>query len=153
MSDPVNQSPRISVTNSDPDVGVYGMLGKGSQDRINRAYLYVKNLTSTWYNSAGKPDQHPDLTYVPTPTDIPTSTSITITNLEAGTYVIERWSTRPGDINANDPHLGFLKGTRTVGPLNDGDSLTFNPNWDGNGDPLPLYGSGEYDWAYKIYKQ
>ena len=111
-------------------VGIYGLRG------YDKAYLYVKNLTNTWYYAAGFRDRG-----VPTPAS--QSATITVKGLTAGTYCIERWSTT--DTNPTTQRKGAI--TRTI---TWGQSLQFPVNWDGSGNALPLGAATDYDWGFKV---
>lgn len=121
VADPLNPTPGILCSNS--QVGVFAMRGP------NRAYLYVKNLTSTWYYAAGFRDRS-----VPTPT--PQEAAITIRGLAAGSYTVEKWSTT--DTNAATQIRSVE--TRTITP---GEDLTFT---------VTLGDTNDYDWGYKIHQ-
>jgi len=86
--DPLN--PRPGVSSSNPKVMAVGMRGP------TRAYLYIKNLTSNWF-------QNYDLWSDPaaagcqTPPPARESTVITISGLAPGDYTLEEWSTTEPD--------------------------------------------------------
>ncbi len=110
-----------TMTCNNPQVMVTGF------QSATRVYLYVKNLTCTWFGTCGW------TTGVPTPAD--QTASITVKGLTPGTYVLEKWSTR--DTNP----ATMMKSTVEV-PTNPNGDLTF---------ATTVYQSGDYDWGYKIY--
>lgn len=120
VSDPLN--PTKHVLSSNANVGVYTMRGN------NRTYLYVKNLTNTWYYTAGFRNYS-----VPTPAA--QTATITIKGLDAGTYTIEKWSTV--DVNL----MTQIKSVETK-TISAGQDITFI---------VSLGDTYDYDWAYKIY--
>lgn len=86
VTDPVYSNKRMSLWDNgtpstqidDADIGVFAMLG------TTDAYLYVKNLSNTWYYAAGSPDWTSDLYLkVLTPQDRP-ATKIRIAGTAEG---------------------------------------------------------------------
>lgn len=103
----------------------------------DRAYVYAKNLTNAWYNSAGFRNLS-----VPTPTS--QSASVTIKGLQASTtYTIDRWST-------TDP-TNQVKGSITRTTNGSGD-LVFPVNWDSGGNAINIGATTDYGWTYKVYR-
>lgn len=91
VSDPINPSPK--VTSSNGKVMVVAMRGN------NKAYLYVKNLTNTWfriYYNAQTDDRYADASKIPTPAN--QSATIKVLGMAPGSYTVETWST-------TDPNL------------------------------------------------
>lgn len=103
VADPVNPSPKVTCSNS--KVMVVSMHG------ANRAYLYVKNLTDTWFRIYynGTSDHYADASKIPTPAA--QAATIKVYGMTPGSYNVEKWST-----TATNAATGLLSTTGiTVG--------------------------------------
>jgi uncharacterized repeat protein (TIGR01451 family) len=90
VSDPVNSSPKVTCSNG--SVMVVSMHGP------SKAYLYVKNLTDTWfyhYYYGQSSDRYADSSQIPTPKA--QSATIKVYGMTPGTYKVEKWSTTETD--------------------------------------------------------
>lgn len=86
VSDPINPSPKVTCSND--KVMVVAMHGN------NKAYMYVKNLTDTWfriYYNAQTDDRFADASKIPTPAV--QSATIKVMGMTPGNYTVETWST------------------------------------------------------------
>ncbi|MBI2842841.1 MAG: DUF5060 domain-containing protein [Armatimonadetes bacterium] len=85
-------NPEPTLTCSNKRVMVVSMHGP------DRAYLYVKNLTNTWYyNYRIKQSGDNYAGYTPVPNPLPQSAEIRVYGLQPGDYVVEEWSTSESD--------------------------------------------------------
>ena len=125
--DPVNTTPSIFAEVSDssppikhPNVEIYAVRS------TNKAYLYIKNMTNTWYYSAGFRE-------IGLPTPAAQTSRIRIKGLDTGqTYIVEKWSTRQ------------LAAPTSINYTWDGSDMTFD---------ITLDATDDYAWAIKIYIQ
>lgn len=86
VSDPINPSPQVSSSN--------GKVMAVTMHGPSKAYLYVKNMTDTWfykYYSGQSADKYADSSKIPKPST--QSSTIRIKGMTPGSYTVERWST------------------------------------------------------------
>jgi uncharacterized repeat protein (TIGR01451 family) len=86
VADPLNPSPKVTCSNG--KVMVVALRGR------TKAYMYVKNLTDTWFRKyyyGQTADRYADSSKIPTPAA--QSATIKVYAMAPGTYTVEKWST------------------------------------------------------------
>jgi uncharacterized repeat protein (TIGR01451 family) len=90
VADPLNPSPQVKCSN--PGLMVVSMHGP------NKAFVYVKNLSDTWFRDyyySQTTDRYADASKIPTPASC--GGTIAIAGMTHGQYNLEKWSTTDGN--------------------------------------------------------